>query len=48
MAAIQRDCLRIFINTSKLISIVVLSSLVVLSGWQSQNPSSIENHFRKY
>jgi len=32
MAAIQRDCLRIFINTSKLISIVVLSSLVVLSG----------------
>ena len=32
MAAIQRDRLRIFINTSKLISIVVLSSLVVLSG----------------
>jgi len=31
MAAIQRDRLRIF-NTSKLISIVVLSSLVVLSG----------------
>ena len=31
MAAIQRDRLRIF-NTSKLISIVVLSSFVVLSG----------------